>query len=104
MIDARELVTSGWSIADWHDDLAYIYWVSGREDLALGHVDTAAAGYLEAGDGEEAARALLTGVRSCLDRDDADGARRYAARIDELLPDAAWSGHPVRQVLEELLG
>lgn len=104
MVDARELISDGWAIADWHDDLAYVYWASSREDLALGHVDTAAAGYLEAGDGEEAARALLTGVRSCLDRDDLPGARRYAARIDELLPGEAWAGHPVREALAALMG
>lgn len=104
MIDARDLITDGWSIADWHDDLAYVYWATSREDLALGHVDTAAAGYLEAGDGEESARALLTGVRCCLDRDDVDGAHRYADRIDGLLPDDTWNGHPVREALAELLG
>ena len=104
MVDARELISDGWAIADWHDDLAYVYWASSREDLALGHVDTAAAGYLEAGDGEEAARALLTGVRSCLDRDDLPGARRYATRIDELLPGEAWAGHPVREALAALMG
>ncbi|WP_295626117.1 hypothetical protein [uncultured Corynebacterium sp.] len=103
MISARELISDGWSIADWHDDLAYVFWASSREDLALGHVDTAAAGYAEAGDGEEAARALLTGVRCCLDRDDAAGARRYAARIDELLPADRWTGHPVREALAELM-
>ena len=104
MVDARDLISGGWSIADWHDDLAYVYWASSREDLALGHVDTAAAGYLEAGDGEEAARALLTGVRCCMDRDDEPGARRYAARIDDLLPADSWSGHPVREALRDLLG
>ncbi|MFD5867621.1 hypothetical protein ACFWGD_03265 [Corynebacterium sp. NPDC060344] len=104
MVDARDLISDGWAIADWHDDLAYVYWASSREDLALGHVDTAAAGYLEAGDGEEAARALLTGVRCCLDRDDEPGARRYAGRIDELLPGESWAGHPVREALAALLG
>ncbi|MBV7296181.1 hypothetical protein KRX51_09690 [Corynebacterium sp. TAE3-ERU12] len=104
MIRARELISDGWSIADWHDDLAYIYWASGREDLALGHVDTAAAGYLESGDGVESARALLTGVRCCLDRDDTAGAGRYANRIDQLLPQNNWEGHPVREALAELLG
>lgn len=104
MVRARDLITDGWNIADWHDDLAYIYWATGREDLALGHVDTAAAGYLESGDGEEAARTLLTGVRCCLDRDDAEGAARYAARIDELLPAGQWDGHPVRDALAQILG
>ena len=103
MVAARDLITDGWAIADWHDDLAYVYWASSREDLALGHVDTAAAGYLESGDGEEAARALLTGVRCCLDRDDASGARRYAGRIAKLLPGDAWAGHPVREALAILM-
>lgn len=104
MIEARGLITDGWAIADWHDDLAYIFWASAREDLALGHVDTAAAGYLEAGDGEEAARALLTGVRCCLDRDDLPGARRYAGRIGDLLPAGVWDGHPIRDALDQLMG
>ncbi|WP_448852450.1 hypothetical protein [Corynebacterium sp. 335C] len=104
MVRARGLITDGWSIADWHDDLAYIYWATGREDLALGHVDTAAAGYLESGDGEEAARTLLTGVRCCLDRDDLAGAARYTARIDELLPIDQWDEHPVRDALSQILG
>lgn len=104
MVDARDLISDGWAIADWHDDLAYVYWASSREDLALGHVDTAAAGYLEAGDGEEAARALLTGVRCCLDREDVPGAHRYAGRIDDLLPGDSWAGHPVREALAALMG
>lgn len=104
MVAARDLIDDGWSIADWHDDLAYVYWATGREDLALGHVDTAAAGYLDSGDGVESARALLTGVRCCLDRDDAAGAGRYAERINRLLPAETWAGHPVRDALAELLG
>ncbi|MEJ5920639.1 hypothetical protein [Corynebacterium sp. H78] len=103
MIRARDLISDGWSIADWHDDLAFVYWMAGNEDLALGHVDTAAAGYLEAGDGEEAARALLTGVRCCVDRGQPDDARRYAARIEKLLPEPTWSGHPVLDALQEIL-
>lgn len=104
MLRARGMINDGWSIADWHDDLAYIYWATGNEQTALGHVDTASAGYQEAGDGVEAARALLTGVRCCLDLDDEEGVRRYTIRINELLPEENWHGHPVRETLAELLG
>ena len=100
---SRSLFTDPWSIADWNDDLAYIYWFAGEYTAALQYVETAASGYLEAGDGEESARALLTGVRTCLDLGDFAAALEYAARIDKLLPADLWDGHPIRDALNELL-
>nr|WP_120492220.1 hypothetical protein [Corynebacterium lactis] len=106
---SRSLIGDGnqcnrWDLADWHDDLAYIYYAAGAPSLALDHVEEAAAGYLSEGDGEESARALLTGLRISLDLGDGAGARRYAGRVDKLLPRSQWDGHPVLDALDELMG
>ncbi len=103
MLQSRDLIDDGWDLADWHDDLAYIYYLTSRDDLVLGHVDSAAAGYLEAGDGEESARALLTAVRFLIDTDDAAGAAHYVERIEALLPRQQWEGHPVLEALDQLI-
>ena len=99
LIDA----TNHWDLADWHDDLAFIYYSSARDSLALDHVETAADGYLAAGDGEESARALLTGLQVSLDSGDTVTAESYARRVEELLPRAQWEGHPVLDALDRLV-
>ncbi|MDO5029578.1 MAG: hypothetical protein Q4E11_03215 [Corynebacterium sp.] len=103
LLRSQKLITDDWSMADWHDDAAYIFYSAGRDELATDHVEAAAEGYLNSGDGEEAARALLAGVRYRLDADDPEGAEDYARRVEKLLPRATWDGHPVLDALDTIL-
>lgn len=103
LLRSQTLITDEWSLADWHDDAAYIYYSAGRDELATNHVEAAAEGYLNSGDGEEAARALLAGVRYRLDADDPESAADYARRVEKLLPRDIWEGHPVLDALDALL-
>lgn len=103
LLRSQKLITDDWSMADWHDDAAYIFYSAGRDALATDHVEAAAEGYLNSGDGEEAARALLAGVRYRLDADDPEGADDYARRVEKLLPRDTWDGHPVLDALDTIL-
>lgn len=103
LLRSQKLITDDWSLADWHDDAAYVFYSAGRDTLAINHVEAAAEGYLQSGDGEEAARALLAGVRYRLDAGDSDGAAAYARRVEELLPRDVWEGHPVLDALDVII-
>lgn len=103
LLRSQKLISDDWSLADWHDDAAYVFYSAGRDTLAIDHVEAAAEGYLQSGDGEEAARALLAGVRYRLDAGDTDGAAAYARRVEELLPRDVWEGHPVLDALDVII-
>lgn len=103
LLRSQKLISDDWSLADWHDDAAYVFYSAGRDTLAINHVEAAAKGYLQSGDGEEAARALLAGVRYRLDAGDSDGAAAYARRVEELLPRDVWEGHPVLDALDVII-
>lgn len=103
LLRSNGLIADDWSLADWHDDAAYIFYYAGRDSLASFHVDAAAQGYADCGDGEEAARALLAGVRYRLDAGDRDGATDYANRVEALLPRDVWDGHPVLETLDAIV-
>nr|MDK6642631.1 hypothetical protein [Escherichia coli] len=46
LLRSQKLISDDWSLADWHDDAAYVFYSAGRDTLAINHVEAAAKGYL----------------------------------------------------------
>lgn len=101
--EAFALIHGDWERAHWNVTRAYVRWSAEEIPEFYEAIEAAAAGYADSGDTEASAETLLQGVYCAKELGDKLHVNEYATRIQELMPDELWRGHPVLGVLNEYL-